>query len=78
MSTLLDFQHIKQNNHESSRFLQNIIRKWDKIHEESGVFRYTIYNLQEKIVGPYLLQVLIQLTAMFSYLILLDLILYLL
>lgn len=43
---------------DSTSFVELWKIRWDKLHEESGVFRYKIGNLQEKLLGEkYLLQV---------------------
>lgn len=43
---------------DSTSFVELWKMKWDKLHEESGIFRYKIENLQEKLLdGKYLLQV---------------------
>lgn len=43
---------------DSTSFVELWKMRWDELHEESGIFRYKIGNLQEKIVASkYLLQV---------------------
>lgn len=45
-------------NSDSTNFVELWKMRWDKLHEESGIFRYKIENLQEKLLdGKYLLQV---------------------
>ncbi|XP_049878472.1 GDP-D-glucose phosphorylase 1 [Pectinophora gossypiella] len=54
--TKSDNKSIILGNSKTTPFLDLLKSKWDNVHEESGVFRYKINNLQEKIVGKYLLQ----------------------
>lgn len=43
---------------DSTSFVELWKMRWSKLHEESGIFRYKIGNLQEKLLGgKYLLQV---------------------
>lgn len=42
----------------STSFVELWKMRWDKLHEETGIFRYKIENIQEKMLdGKYLVQV---------------------
>lgn len=60
MFTLCDFRHenkLNKNCDKNLDFVSYITEKWTEIHKENDVFRYKVNDLQEKLVGGYLLQV---------------------